>query len=251
MSSLRLFFFHKYAANENLLEKLFAARVKTKKESGLNACIQQPPLKPADRAFYQSINMLVIMQYGLVDACRPVWHNSTWCEMYLISAWTWLQSGAVYWQHTWVCVCHRGNGSYRSLQLHIDLSLLIGWCKCLSTILSPLLLTRHIAVISTSSCPPPLSDSVCVLLSFREAQILFIPWRSPPSFHLLPRSPFLLFSPSLHFTSFLLSCIFVSRLFRPYLNWARAREESILSDPCRCVFCQSVCVCVASLKVWK
>lgn len=50
----------------------------------------------------------------------------------------------------------------------------------------------------------------------------------------------------------LLSAIFSHFCFRPYLNWAGPREQSILPDPCRCVFC--VCWFSLNFKVkdgWK
>lgn len=88
----------------------------------------------------------------------------------------------------WLCVCHRGCGSHRLAQSHIDPSSLTGWCKCLSTILSPLLLTRKITVAATSSCLPLL----CVLLSYWATLISFLsrPTSIPPS--VLPFSPFFL-----------------------------------------------------------
>lgn len=78
---------------------------------------------------------------------------------------------------TWTSVCH----SHRLLQFHIDWSLLISWCKCLSAILS-----------------------------------------SPPHWTIFPSS--------FHSSSLL---HLPPRCFRPYLNWAEAREQSILTDRCR------------------
>lgn len=164
-----------------------------------------------------------------------------------------------------VSVYHRGHGSHRLLQLHIDLSLLIGWCKCLSTILSPLLLTRLIAVISTSSCLPPLSNwvyvFVCVTLVLRSTNpfyaltvstILYLfPYSLSSSFCFPVVFPLFLLLLLLLYLLYLFSSLLhlLSRLFRPYLNWAGAREQSILTDPCRCILCVWVVGIFKSLKV--
>lgn len=140
----------------------------------------------------------------------------------------------------WICVCHRGCGNHRLVQSRIDPSSSIGWCKCLSTILSLPLLTWRIAVTSTTCRPPVLS--VCVYYSCA-VQLLF----SSFSDHFLLSLP----SPSPS-ALLLLSAIFSHFCFRPYLNWAGPREQSILPDPCRCVFC--VCWFSLNFKVkdgWK
>lgn len=140
-----------------------------------------------------------------------------------------------------LCLC--GRSLYRScvshrLDLsHIDLSSSISWCKCLSTILSVLLLARKTAFTSTSwylwvSVTPVVSSAT-------------------PLFFLIVRSCLCLIrsaltpAPPPFYPCFTLICslsLFSSRL---YLSWARPRKQSILPDSCRFGFF------LCPLRNWK
>lgn len=126
-----------------------------------------------------------------------------------------------------VCVHPRGCVSHRLVQSLIDPSSSIGWCKCMSAILSPLVFTRKIAI--TSSSRPSARVCLCVLHLHRAKEL-------PVLFPIVLSCRYL-FPPL--FLPFHLLCLFYIRLksvFQPFISWAGCRKQPI-SDISMLVFC--------------
>lgn len=173
---------------------------------------------------------------------------SNLCAVYLNMA----SSEAVKWEYTWACDCVCVTEVVAAIDWPSHISILLHWLAGVSACQPS---CHRYSSQERSLLQPLLRVCLCCVCYSRIEQhwFLFCPDRHP----FLPQSslflPFSWYLSSLYsplsvlfpYSSSSISCpffpassIFCCLCFRPYLNWAGAKNQSILPHPCRCVFCE-------------